>query len=147
MRCSALPWRAAEFAAVAVTEYCHTPTGLTGRLRAIGASVVALVGARLELIAVEVQEQHERARRQLLLVVLAAMFLATGMLLAAMLVVLLFWDTHRLLAAGAVTALYLGAAGVALAQLRQLQERHASPFAATLAEFAADAKQFFGRHE
>ncbi len=138
--------RAADLATVIVSDHRQTSPDLPADLRAIGADVAALFGARLELIAVEWQEQHERVRQQLLLLVLAAMFIATGMLLAAILVVLLFWDTHRLLAGGIVTALYLGAGGMALVKLRRLQETHAPPFAATLDEFANDAKQWLGRN-
>ena len=121
--------------------------GLSGSLRALGATLVALIGVRAELIAIELQEETGRARQKLILVVLAALFLAMGLLLAAFLVVVLFWETHRMLAAGAVTLLYLGIGGWALVSLREISRNSPTPFAATLSEFANDLKMLRGHDE
>ena len=109
--------------------------------------MLALAWARAELIAVELQEEKERAGQKLVLVVLAALFLAMGMLLAAILVVVLFWDTHRTIAAGGVTLLYLGVGGWALVRLRELNLNSPPPFAATMGEFENDLKLLRGRDE
>lgn len=122
-------------------------TGLPGSLRALGATLLALVCARGELIAIEVQEEKERAAQKLVLVVLAALFVAMGLLLAAFLVVVLFWETHRMLAAGGVTVLYLGIGGWALARLREMNRNSPPPFAATMSEFANDLRLLRGRDE
>lgn len=122
-------------------------SGLPGTLRALGATLLALVGARVELIAIELQEETERARQKLVLVVLAALFLAMGLLLAAFLVVVLFWETHRMLAAGGVTSLYLGIGGWALVRLREMSRNSAPPFAITISEFANDLRLLRGRDE
>src|SRR5450759_5483632 len=105
----------------------HRGTGLSGSLRALGATLLALVGARAELITIELQEATERARQKLVLVVLAALFLAMGLLLAALLVVVLLWETHRILAAGGVTLLYLGIGGWALVRLREMSRNSPPP--------------------
>lgn len=122
-------------------------TGLPGSLRALGATLLALVCARGELIAIELQEEKERAAQKLVLVVLAALFVAMGLLLAAFLVVVLFWETHRMLAAGGVTVLYLGIGGWALARLREMNRNSPPPFAATMSEFANDLRLLRGRDE
>jgi uncharacterized membrane protein YqjE len=122
-------------------------TGLLGSLRALGATLPGLVCARAELIAVELQGERARAGQKLVLVVLAALFLAMGMLLAAFLVVVLFWDTHRMLAAGGVTLLYLGIGGWALVRLRAMNHNSPPPFSATMSEFANDLKLLRGRDE
>lgn len=114
--------------------------GLYGSLRALGATLLALVCARAELIAVELQEERARAGKKLVLAALAALFLAMGMLLAAFLLVVLFWDTHRTLAAGGVSLLYLGIGGWALVRLRQMNRNSPPPFAATMSEFANDLR-------
>ena len=121
--------------------------GLSGSLRGLGATLVALVCARAELIVVELQEEKERAGQKLVLVILAALFLAMGLLLAAFLVVMLFWDTHRMLAAGGVTLLYLGIGGWALARLREMNHNSQPPFSATMSEFANDLRLLRGRDE
>jgi uncharacterized membrane protein YqjE len=122
-------------------------TGLSGSLRALGATLLALVGVRAELIAIELQEERERARQKLVFVAVAALFLAMGMLLAAFLVVVLFWETHRMLAAGGVTLLYLGIGGWALVRLREMSRNSPPPFAATMSEFANDLRLLGGRDE
>lgn len=121
--------------------------GLSGSLRGLSATLVALVCARAELIVVELQEEKERARQKLVLMVLAALFFTMGLLLAAFLVVMLFWDTHRMLAAGAVTLLYLGIGGWALARLREMNHNSQPPFSATMSEFANDLRLLRGRDE
>ena len=122
-------------------------TGLPGSLRMLGATLLALVGARAELIAIELQEESERARQKLVLVVLAALFLAMGLLLAAFLVVVMYWETHRVLAAGGVTLLYLGIGGWALVRIRKMSRNCPPPFAVTIGEFANDLRLLRGRDE
>ena len=122
-------------------------TGLPGSLRALGATLLALVCTRAELIAIELQEEKERAGQKLVLVVLAALFLAMGLLLVAFLVVVLFWETHRMLSAGGITLLYLGIGGWALIRLREMSRNSPPPFAATMSEFANDLRQLRGRDE
>jgi uncharacterized membrane protein YqjE len=125
-------------------------TGLSGSLRLLGATLLALIGARAELIAIELQEETGRARQKLVLLTVAALFLAMGLLLAAFLVVVLFWDTHRMLAAGGVTLFYFCIGGWALVSLREMNRNSPPPFAATLGEFANDLKMLRGdgeRHE
>jgi uncharacterized membrane protein YqjE len=119
-------------------------SGLSGSLRALGATLLALVGARAELIAIELREERERARQKLVLVALAALFLAMSLLLAAFLVVVLFWETHRTLAAGGVTLLYLAIGGWALVRLQEMNRNGPPPFAATMSEFANDLKMLRG---
>lgn len=122
-------------------------TGLTGSLRALGATLIELVCARAELIVIELQEERALAGRKLVLAVLAALFLAMGLLLVALLVVVLYWDTHRILAAVGVTALYLGIGAAALVRLRQIRRDGPPPFAATLNEFAHDLRLLRDRDE
>jgi uncharacterized membrane protein YqjE len=130
-----------------MTPSNHRGTGLPSSLRALGATLLVLVGARAELIAIELQEETERARQKFVLVALAALFLAMGLLLAAFLVVVLFWETHRVLAAGGVTLLYLGIGGWALVRLQEMRRNSPPPFAATLSEFANDLRLLRGRNE
>ena len=122
-------------------------TGLPGSLHALAESVLALVGARVELFAVELQEQKARAEQKLVLAVLAALFLAVGLLLAAFLVVVLFWETHRMAAASGATLFCLGIGGWALVRLWQVNRDGPPPFAATMSEFADDLRLLRGRDE
>lgn len=122
-------------------------TGLPGSLRAMGASLLTLICDRAELIAIELQEERERARQKLVLMVLAALFLAMGLLLAALMLVVLVWDSHRVLAAGGVSLLYLGIGSWMLLRLRAMSRNSPAPFSATASEFASDLRLLRGRDE
>jgi uncharacterized membrane protein YqjE len=122
-------------------------TGLPRSLRALGANLMELVWARAELIGVEWQEEKERASQKLILIGVAALFLASGLLFAGALVIVLFWDTHRELAAGGVTLLYLGIGAWAVLRLREMSRTSPPPFAATRGEFANDFKLMRGHDE
>jgi uncharacterized membrane protein YqjE len=120
---------------------------LPGSLRALGANLLALACDRVELIGLELQEEKARTQRQLVLAAVAAVSLAAGTLLATLWVVMLFWDTHRLLVAGAIACLYAGIGGWALLSLRKMNRESAPPFAATMREFTNDLKLLRGRDE
>jgi uncharacterized membrane protein YqjE len=122
-------------------------SGLPGSLRTLGATLLALVCARGEMVALELQEERTRTEQKFVLAVLATLFLAMGMLLAALLVVMLSWDTHPMLAGAGVTALYLGIGAWAFVRLRRMARDSPPPFSATLAEFANDLKLMRGSHE
>lgn len=122
-------------------------SGPAASLRALGATLLELVGSRVELAVVELREEGERRKGMLVLAVVGALFLALGLLLVAGFIVLLFWDTHRLAALGAVTLVYLGIAAFCFLRLRQQQLSAPPPFEATLRELAADREMLGGRHE
>lgn len=122
-------------------------SGPAASLRALGATLLELVGSRVELAVVELREEGERRKGMLVLAAVGALFLALGLLLVAGFIVLLFWDTHRLAALGAVTLVYLGIAAFCFLRLRQQQLSAPPPFEATLRELAADREMLGGRHE
>jgi uncharacterized membrane protein YqjE len=119
--------------------------GLASSLRSLGATLLEAVGTRAELAFVELREEGERRKELLVLGLVGAIFLALGLLLAALFVVVLFWDSHRLLALGAVTLAYLGVALGAFGTLRRRQRESPAPFEATLRELAADRAALGGR--
>ena len=112
--------------------------GLIGSLRNLGATTLALIRTRVELVATEFAEEKERRKEMLILAVVGALFLALGLLLVAFFVIVLFWDNYRLLATGGVTLAYLGIGAWALVKLRRKIRESPPPFAATLAEFEND---------
>lgn len=116
-------------------------------LRTLGATLLALIRTRAQLIAVEMEEERARAGQKLVAVVLAAIFLASGLLLLAFFVIFLFWDTYRMVAAGGVTLLYLGIGGYALTCLWKINRDSPPPFAETMKEFANDWKLLRGNDE
>jgi uncharacterized membrane protein YqjE len=112
--------------------------GLLSALRAVGGTLNEMLRVRGALLGVELREEIERRRQMLILAALGFAFLHTALLLLTFFVVVLFWDTHRIAAVGAMTVLYLGCGGAVLARLRRDAAASPAPFAATLGELERD---------
>lgn len=122
--------------------------GQTGHsLRALAASFVGLLRTRAELAIVELQEEGERRKGMLVLAAMAGVFLMLGALLFAIFIVICFWDTHRVVAAGVMTLLYLGIGGYSLVRLKARAATSPPPFAATLEELKRDVDALRGADE
>lgn len=80
-------------------------------LRALAASLLAMVRNRLELATVELEEEAQRMFSYLLHSLVAFFFLGLCCTLLTVLVLVIFWDTHRI-AALLVLATICGALGI-----------------------------------
>ena len=80
----------------------------------LGSTLVDMVHTRLELAAVEVEEESQRMLGYLLFALLALILFGIAFLLLAFLVIVLFWDTHRIAAVSGMAALF-GVAGAIIA--------------------------------
>jgi uncharacterized membrane protein YqjE len=116
--------------------------GLLASLRAIGATLGELAGTRGSLFAIELREEIERRERMLALAALCVACFHAAFLLLAAFVVLVFWETHRIAAVGAMAALCLAGGVAALLALRRRIAHSPAPFAATLGEFQRDLEQW-----
>lgn len=115
-----------------------TGTPLSTALRNLGYSAIGLVQTRLELFATEWEEERARLTRLCIALSFALFFALLTVIALSAFVVLVFWDTHRLLAMGAVLALFaLGAVVSALVAASTLA-RKPRLFAGTLAALGAD---------
>lgn len=121
--------------------------GPAGAARMLGADLLALLRVRAELLGVELEEGNARRKRMLVLGGVAVLFGAVTLQLVALLVLALFWDTHRVAAAVAVTIVYGGVAVWAFAALREIARKAPPPFSATLAEFRKDLEMFRGNDD
>lgn len=116
-------------------------SGLLDSLRRTGSTLVEIVYTRLELLATELEEERVRIAHALWLAAISAFCLATSAVLVVVFIVVLFWDTHRLLAIG-VLACAFGAAGLSvLLTLRRLVAERKRLFAQSLAELHVDRDQ------
>lgn len=116
-------------------------------LRNLGATLVALLGTRAELAVVELREEGERRKDQVVVALAAAIFVLLALVCASLLVVVLFWDTHRIAALIGVTLTYAALAAWSVATLRGMVRSAPPPFEATLAELARDREMLGGAHE
>ena len=108
-------------------------------LRRLGVSLLTLGRIRLELLAIEAQEEKERIASLLLWAVLAALLAGFGLLMVIVLVTVALWDSHRLLALGGGTVVLVAAAVVAVLKVKGLIEQPASLFQSSIGELRQDA--------
>lgn len=112
--------------------------GLLTSLKKFVATLVAVAETRLQLLAGEVHAESRRLTHLVALGAIAAFFLAGGILLLTLLVIVVFWDSHRLLAIGALTLLYF-AIGAGLAAATRCSAAAGSHlFKASLSELRKD---------
>ena len=112
--------------------------GLLGSLRSVLAGAVETAQVRLDLLAVELEQEKRRLLEALVLAAGALLLLCVGLVLAVALFLLLLQEAYRLAALGVLTLAFLGGAVLLLHLARG---RLASPggiAAASRAELARD---------
>lgn len=112
--------------------------GLFSSLRGFVTTGVALVRTRLELLKIESQEEAGRIAGLLLWGMAATLLGVAGVVFLAMFVTVLLWESHRVLALGIFSALFLSAAAVASLTALRLYRQGSRLFAASLAELRHD---------
>lgn len=108
--------------------------------RRLGASLLRLGRIRLELLAIEVQEEKERLAALLFWTVLAALAFAFGLVFAALAVTVLLWETQPRWAVLAVLAgAFIAVAAVASWRLRQMKAGGSKVLRTSIGELRRDA--------
>jgi uncharacterized membrane protein YqjE len=120
-----------------MSEGTETKPGVWASLKCILDTLLATAQNRVELFAVEMQEEKCRVVEAMLCAAAVAAFGMMTLTLVTFTVVILFWESGRLVALGSLSVLYL--AGTALAW-RALQSRlkTRSAFAGTVEELKKD---------
>ena len=114
---------------------------MLGSLRQMARTLLSFAETRARLAATEIEEQAVRLLEILLWLLLAVFFAGVALLFLAILVLLLFWDANRLLAAGLLAVLFLGAGAAAALVARSLMRERPKFLAATLAELDLDRER------
>lgn len=112
--------------------------GLVHSLKNLGATGVAILYTRLQLVSNEIQEEKERLIELMVYAVVGVFCASFGMLLLTFYIVVAFWDTNRLAVLAVMTMLYLALGVAALITLRSKAKAHAALFTATLTELKKD---------
>ena len=120
------------------THDAQTGGGLAASLRRLSATLIEILQTRLELVATEYEEGRAWLRTLLVYGVAAVFFVGLGAILLTLFVVLLFWDSHRLIAIGGVAVFYLLLAAGSWALLRAKARKRPRFLSATIAELAKD---------
>jgi uncharacterized membrane protein YqjE len=117
-----------------------TKEPVSAPLRRLGVSLLTLGRIRLELFAIEAQEEKERIASLLLWAVLGALLAGFGLLMLLVLVTVALWDSsYRMLALGGGTAVLVAAAVFAVLKVKKLIDQPASLFQSSIGELRADA--------
>ena len=94
---------------------------------------------RLELLAIEAQEEKERIAGMVLWAVFAALLAGFGLVMAVLLIVVALWDSYRVLAMVGATAVLMAAAAFAVVRLKGLLAQPTTLFQSSISELREDA--------
>ncbi len=112
--------------------------GLLRSLRILLANLLAVARTRGELLQVELEEEKLRLAGIVIYAVAAAVFLALAVVALTFFVMVLFWDTHRVMAAGVIVLAY-AVIGIVCSCIAHSRSRVKSKlFSASLAELGKD---------
>ena len=123
------------------------PGSLGSRLRSSIAGALGILQTRLELFATELQEEKLRLGSLLGYAAAAFFFLGFGAVMLALFLTVLLWDSHRLLALGIFTALFLAIGILAALAAARIGRQGSRLFAASIAELAQDREMIRPENE
>jgi uncharacterized membrane protein YqjE len=112
--------------------------GLLHSLKSLSTTLIAILYNRLDLLSIDLEEARERLLSLLMLTIVSLFCLCLGMVLLAMLVVVVFWETHRLLALVTLAGFFL-VSGAILSMIAMRALRNMPRvFSASLSELSKD---------
>ena len=114
--------------------------GLLSSLQSLVANSLAILHNRLQLLSNDLEIAREGLVSTLTLLLIALFALCFGVLLLAIFVVVVFWDTHRLLALGGVTGAFLLVGVICAWRVVKSLKTMPATFEASLNELAQDFK-------
>ena len=114
------------------------PRGLFGSVRSLAAHALELLQNRVELLLTEIEEEKERLLRTLALGAAAFLLLGAGLIFLSIFLTVLFWDEHRLLVLGLLSAFFLGTGLLALWGARRQTRRKSRLLGSSLGELTRD---------
>jgi uncharacterized membrane protein YqjE len=117
---------------------------LFGAVRRMLATAVAVVHTRAELLATELQEEVQRAASILLWSIVALFFASLTVLMIALTVLIVFWDTHRVLTAVLISAVFVVIAISAALYARSVVRAKPKFLSGTLNELKRDRAMLEG---
>ena len=108
----------------------------------IGGTVLAMVETRLELAALEIEEESQRLLGYFMLALLSLILFGIAMVLVSLTIILLFWETYRLQEALGLAALFAVAGTVIMMKLKSAFASRPRMLASTVAELNKDVNFF-----
>lgn len=117
---------------------------LQSSLRRLGATLLGMAHTRLELLAIELEDEKRRLLGVLGWGALAILMGGFGLVFLAVWLTVLLWDTHRLWALSLFSLLFLGLAAWAVWRAQALLKDSQGWLSATLDELEADRQTLAG---
>lgn len=115
--------------------------GILDSIKTLTSTLVAIAYNRLHLLSADIQVARERLISVVITMMVSLFFLCFGVLLLSIFVVVIFWDTHRIIALGTVTGLFLGVGALLMIRTISAVKKMPATFEASLAELAKDHTQ------
>ncbi len=112
--------------------------GLFASLKGLFGTSLALAQNRIQLLGVELAEERLRLLSLVTYGAVALICLSAGLVFLAVFLTVLLWDSHRLLALGVFSALFLGVGITTLLMAMNFAKAGSTLFKASLAELASD---------
>jgi uncharacterized membrane protein YqjE len=104
----------------------------------VGTTLLAMVQTRLELAAVEIEEESHRTLGHFVLALISLILFGIALVLVSLTIVLVFWDSYRLQAALGLAALFTVAGTIVAMKLRTSVATKPRLLAATVGELKKD---------
>lgn len=118
--------------------------GLLGSIRRLVSTLTQVASTRLELLANELYEERLHVEQMLLYFFCALFCVGLGIVLLVVLIAALFWDEHRFLALGGLSALFIASGVLLAAKFYRMSRAKSKLFSASLAELSRDREQLGG---
>ena len=114
--------------------------GLINSIKTLTDTLLGIAQTRLELLAVDLEEDRLRMMRLAFLSLFMLFFFFLGLILITMLIIIAFWEQYQLLTIGLIAVLYfILASALAIYLMRQLKGKSRPKlFAASLSEIIKD---------
>jgi uncharacterized membrane protein YqjE len=104
--------------------------------------LMSMIGTRLELAAIDVEELAQAMATSFMTVFVAVVLGLIAFAFAGVAVIVFFWDTHRIAAAAGITLCYAMLAALVALRARARWISRPAAFAGTLRELELDGEAF-----
>ncbi|HQS58650.1 MAG: hypothetical protein B7Y56_11280 [Gallionellales bacterium 35-53-114] len=133
------------------TEYQDEDTarkgGLLESVKTLTSTLLTMGQTRLELLSNDIEEERAWLSSMMVWTLVALFCAALAVVLATLMIVVIFWDSYRLQALGAMVAVFTLASFFAWRVLCNMSSSKPRLFSASLAEFSKDREQLSHHRE
>jgi uncharacterized membrane protein YqjE len=113
-------------------------SGLIDSAKSLLATLLAMGQTRLEMFSTEIEEQREWLTAMLAWTLIALFCAALAVLLTTLLVVVIYWDSHRLLAIGIMIVVFILATAISWRIVWNMKHKKPKIFTSSISEISKD---------